>query len=199
MSEDRSFEELMARLHAGDEDAASQIYQEFASRLIRLARQRLDGRLCQKLDAEDVVQSVFKSFFVRQSQGQFELDNWESLWNLLVRIALRKCCHKKRAYYGPHRDVRREAVREPREDDSCLEWGAVAPEPQPDEAAMLAETVRQFLGGLSERERQVVELRLQGYTAAEISVRVGRTEYTVQGILKSVRKRLRPLLQDEEN
>ena len=40
------------------------------------------------------MQSVFKSFFVRQGQGQFELDNWDSLWGLLVRITLRKRNHK---------------------------------------------------------------------------------------------------------
>jgi RNA polymerase sigma-70 factor (ECF subfamily) len=199
MSENRSFDELMARLRAGDEGAASQIFQEFASQLIGLARQHLDSRLRQKLDAEDVVQSVFKSFFIRHGQGQFELENWDSLWGLLVRITLRKCSHKKRAYYGPHRDVRREAVRSPADDGSGLEWQGVAREPRPDEAAVLAEIVGQFLSELGDRERPIVELRLQGYTAPEISARVGRTEHTVQGILKRVRKRLRPLLQDEDN
>jgi hypothetical protein len=47
MSEYGSFDELMARLRAGDEDAESQIFQEFASRLSGLARQRLDSRLRQ--------------------------------------------------------------------------------------------------------------------------------------------------------
>jgi RNA polymerase sigma-70 factor (ECF subfamily) len=197
MSEQHSFDDVMARLRGGDQDAASQVFQQFASRLIGLTRQRLDSRLCQKLDAEDVVQSVFKSFFVRHGQGQFELANWDGLWGLLVRITLRKCVRKKRNFYGPQRDVRREAVPSPGEDGAGLEWEAVAREPRPEEAAVLAETVGQFLSGLNERDRPIVELRLEGYTAPEISTRVGRTEHTVQGILKRVRKRLRPLLEDE--
>ena len=36
MSENRSFDELMARLRAGDQDAWNQLFQEFASRLIGL-------------------------------------------------------------------------------------------------------------------------------------------------------------------
>jgi hypothetical protein len=32
---------------------------------------------------------------------------------------------------------------------------------------------------------------LQGYTVPEISTTVGRTEYTVEGVLKQVRKRLK--------
>jgi hypothetical protein len=63
MPEDRRFDELMARLQAGNEAAASQIY-EFASRLIGLARQHLDYRLCQELDAKDVVKSVFSRAFL---------------------------------------------------------------------------------------------------------------------------------------
>ena len=112
---------------------------------------------------------------------------------------LAQMCPQECAFYGPHRDVRREAVRSPGEDGSGLEWEGVAREPRPDEAAMLAETVGQLLNELGDREALIVELRLQGYTAPEISARIGRTEYTVQGVLKRVRKRLRPLLQDEDN
>jgi RNA polymerase sigma-70 factor (ECF subfamily) len=197
MSEQRSFVELMDRLRAGDKDAADQIFHEFTGRLIGLARHHLDRRLSQKLDADDIVQSVFKSFFVRYRQGEFELENRNSLWGLLVCITLRKCGRKKRNFYGPQRDVRKEAVLSPKDEGSGLEWEGVARDPLPEEAAVLAETVGQFLSGLTERERRIVELRLQGYTAPEISALVGRTEYTVQGILKRVRKRLRPLLQDE--
>ena len=62
MSTDGSFDQLMVRLRAGDPDAASVIFHGFVRRLIGLARTKLDAALQNKVDAEDVAQSVFKSF-----------------------------------------------------------------------------------------------------------------------------------------
>ena len=47
--------------------------------------------------------------------------------------------------------------------------------------------------GLDDRERNVLELRLQGYTVREIAAQVGRTEHTVDGVLKRIRRRLQRL------
>ena len=55
-----------------------------------LAGTRLNTRVRRQVDPEDVVQALFRSFFDRQAAGQFELENWNSLWSLLVRIAVRK-------------------------------------------------------------------------------------------------------------
>jgi hypothetical protein len=42
MAEDRSFAELLARLRAGDADAADRIFRHYAGPLTPLARSRLD-------------------------------------------------------------------------------------------------------------------------------------------------------------
>jgi RNA polymerase sigma-70 factor (ECF subfamily) len=190
MSGDPSFDDVMARLRAGEQDAARQVFQRFAGRLITLAHERLGSLVRPKLDAEDVVQSVFKSFFLRYSAGQFDLGDWDSLWGLLVVITLRKCGREIRHFHGPQHDVRREAAAV---GEAAAAWEALAGEPTPAEAAMLADTVEQFLGELGSRERRIFELRLQGCTVPEISAEVGRTEYTVEGMLRKIRKRLRHL------
>ena len=70
MPQSESFDDVMGRLRAGDQSAAAtEIFQRFARRLIGLARTRLDDRVRSKVDAEDVLQSVFRSFFVRQAVG----------------------------------------------------------------------------------------------------------------------------------
>ena len=73
MSEAREFDELMDLLASGDEDAAREVFLRFSSRLIAVTRNRLDKRILQKIDPEDVTQSVFRSFFARQANGSFEL------------------------------------------------------------------------------------------------------------------------------
>lgn len=194
MAAEPSFDVLMTQLQAGDAGAAEEIFHRFAGQLIALARRRLHAGVRPKVDAEDVVQSVFKSFFLRQADGRVEPANWESLWGLLVVITLRKCGRTVQYFSGLGRDVRRE-VASPGPDDSYAAFEAISREPTPEEAAALTETVEQVLRPLAERERQVLELRLQGYTVPEISTAVGRTEFTVEGILKKVRKHLRCVLQ----
>src|SRR4051794_31226371 len=86
MSADPAFANLMDRLRTGEQAAAKEIFQRFAWRLVALARTRLDSRIRLKVDPEDVMQSVFKSFFLRQSEGQFDLENWDGLWSLLTLL-----------------------------------------------------------------------------------------------------------------
>jgi RNA polymerase sigma-70 factor (ECF subfamily) len=193
VSDDSSFDDLMARLRAGDEAAAAQLFERFAHRLIALARSRLDRRLRQKMDAEDVVQSVLNSFFARFTHGQFDLHNWEGLWGLLVVITLRKCGRKAQFYSQARRDVSREVAGGADDEEVEASWAGIARDPTPDEAAVLADTVEQIVQGLKERERRIFELRLEGHSTVEISAQVGRSEHTVNWVLRRIRKRLQQL------
>jgi hypothetical protein len=76
ISADDSFAALMAGLCAGEPDAATAVFQRFTGRLIGLSRRRIDSRLRAKADSEDVVQSVYKSFFRRSSAGDFTF-SWD--------------------------------------------------------------------------------------------------------------------------
>lgn len=195
MSEHESFADLMARLKGGDQVAAREIFDQFARRLIGLARKRLDERLQPKMDPEDVMQSVFKSFFRVQRAGKLDLANWDSMWAVLTVITLRKCGHRSDYYRAACRNYIRE-TRQPATDDSVSDFQAIARDPTPSDAAMLTETVDQVLRDLQPREKQVVTLSLEGYSVPEISSQVGRTERTVHRVLKRVRERLEKM-QDE--
>jgi RNA polymerase sigma-70 factor (ECF subfamily) len=185
-----SFDDLMARVKAGDQEAATALFNRYAHALVALARSRLDQQLRPKLDPEDVMQSVWKSFFVRYVNGQYDVGGWDSLMGLLVVITLRKCSRKREYYQAARRDPRREVPAAPFGEDSDVGWEAVARDPSPPEAAMLAQTLEQVLANLEGRERQIVSLALQGYSHAEISAEVGRTERTVQRVLARVKRRL---------
>ena len=58
----------------GDEDAARQLFDRYAEQLVALARRRISQRLASRIDPEDIVQSVFRTFFHRAKQGQFHLE-----------------------------------------------------------------------------------------------------------------------------
>lgn len=199
MNTDPSFRDLMDRLHGGDEQAADEIFHRFASRLIALARRRLDTRLNRKIEPEDILQSVFRSFFLRQADGRITPHDWEHLWALLAKLTVRKCIGQVDHYRAARRDHRREADGSSSEDSVLPNWEALAREPSPDEAATLEDLVEKLLGGFEAREREIVSLHLQDFTAQEIRTEIGCSERTVYRVLQRARERLNRLIERIED
>jgi RNA polymerase sigma-70 factor (ECF subfamily) len=185
-----TFPALMTRLRAGDDDAASQVFSRFASQILDLARQKLHGSMRRKIDPEDVLQSVFRSFFVRHRQGRFDIENWDNLWGILLVMTLRKCHRRMHYHQADRRDLRREVSLG---SDSAPEvrWDLVAHGPTPAEAAVLTELVTCLMQALRPDDRGVLSMHLQGYTVAEISERNGCSVRTIHRALDRIKDRLR--------
>jgi RNA polymerase sigma-70 factor (ECF subfamily) len=189
MSTNDSFMGLVARLRAGDEDAASEIFRRFVRRLVALACRQFDARDRAGADPEGVVQSALGSFFARVGRSQLEFGGWEELWGLLVVITLRKCGKRRDYLRARRRDPGLRAVAEP---SDAAE--AVDRDPTPLEAVILADLVQRLLKGLDPTERGIMELTLEGYTAREVSERLGRSERSVWRVREGARRRLHRLI-----
>src|SRR5271166_5556359 len=153
MSAGDSFIELLSRLKKRDQDAESLVYLRFRDRLIALARSKLDGRIRQREDPEDVVQSAYRSFFRRCATGGFEFTDWDDLWSLLTVITVCKSMNHVEYHLAKRRSVTGEV--EGRSDDS--RQGRfdqfVDREPTPLEAVLLKETVEGLLRNLKPEYR----------------------------------------------
>src|SRR5689334_20930137 len=90
MPEPVSSSDFLQRLQQGEQDAVELLFTRYASRLARVAEQHLSHRLAARLDGEDVVQSVFRTFVRRCREGGFRLDGPGQLWRLLLVITQRK-------------------------------------------------------------------------------------------------------------
>ena len=183
MPHDLSFNSLFVGLRAGHQSAAAKVVADYTRRLIAVARNRL-RRFRAREDPEDVLQSVFKSFFLRCEQGQYRLESHEDLWRLLVSLTLHKCGHRIDYHDAECRDPAREVPARSQEDSSCQEWEALAREPSPAEAAMLIETEEQLLREMKPHQREIVRLSLEGQGSAQIARRVCLAQKTVQRALK---------------
>lgn len=168
-------------------------FERFSRRLIGLARTHLRGQLKNRVDPEDVVQSAYKSLFLRYGEGVLASEGWQGLWGLLTVITLRKCADRARYYATESRNSQREVDTQPRSVDSTPWFEAVGREPTPEEAAMLAETVGRLVSGLGDDDRIIVELSLQGFSTAEISEQTGRAERSVRRLRERIRKQLESL------
>jgi RNA polymerase sigma factor (sigma-70 family) len=185
---DSSFQDWMKRLRSGDDMAATHVFQRFADRLIRLAQARIGNRLKGKVEAGDVVQSVYRSFFVRNTQGSYEdygLNNWDSLWSLLALITVGKCAKKVRDLHAQKRDIDREI---PLGDGEV--WDVLGAEPSPESALLLSELVEELFTVAGERNRDILMLALQGNQSQEIATALGISQRRVQRVLQRVKSHL---------
>ncbi len=178
---------LLERFRAGDDQAAEALLARYLTRLTALARARLAPRLARRTDPEDIVFSVYRSFFVGARDGQYTLSRGGDLWRLLAAITKHKLLHHVRHATADRRsvdvEVALDAVAEPRSTDETA-------------AADLADEVEWVLTQLGPFARRVVELRLQGLALAEIAADTGRAERTVRRALAEVRTLLAGRLAD---
>ena len=101
--------ERTVNVKSGARTPNSADFARFTRRLIGLARAQLDVRLLHKIDPEDVVQSAYKSFFLRYGEESLASEGWDGLWGLLTTITLRKCADRVRYHRAERRDMAREA------------------------------------------------------------------------------------------
>src|SRR3954467_5884269 len=97
MLDEESVAGLILRIRGGDETAATELvrrYEPVIRRRVRVWLRMQDPRLGRVFESMDNTQSVLGSFFVRASQGQFELETPDQLVGLLVRMARHKLIHQ---------------------------------------------------------------------------------------------------------
>src|SRR5207248_9809576 len=96
---------LLRRLADGQETAADALYRRYAARIRALARAKLPEHLTARMDAEDVVQSVFRAFFQSARRGLYQVIDGEGLWCLLAAVTV----NKVRSLHAYHAAARRDA------------------------------------------------------------------------------------------
>ena len=180
---------LLWRFRDGDQDAATCLYVRYAKRLKSLVKKQCPAELTRWLEAEDIVQSVFLSFFRRARQGYYDVPDGEELWKLLLVLALHKIRDKSSYYHAAKRDVHLTLGGEGGR--RRLESQADAERSQLNHLQL---AVREILEELPPRCRVMVELRVEGYEVAEVALKTGRSRRTVERILQEARLKLGELL-----
>jgi RNA polymerase sigma-70 factor (ECF subfamily) len=132
-----------------------------------------------------VVQSVFRTFFGRVKENKFHLEGPDDLCKLLVRITVHKVLRKVAFHTAAKRAAGQEVGQEDESRERLVEL--LDRGPTPEAAAEFLDQLEHFFSTLSPLERQVVELRLQGYTTDEISTRLGTYDRKVRRIMERIR------------
>ncbi|WP_197528918.1 RNA polymerase sigma factor [Aeoliella mucimassa] len=183
---------LLRRFQRGEQDAATEIYTRYARRLQALAAKQTGVDLKSRFDPEDVVQSVFRTFFRRAAAGYYDVPPGEELWRLLLVLSL----HKVRDLAVHHRAQKRDVGKTWSVEES--DAGHTAPAPDDHLAyESLRQVVDELIHGMPESNRQIVELRIEGFEIGEIATKTGRAKRTIERTLQQFRERLRRLIDAE--
>jgi DNA-directed RNA polymerase specialized sigma24 family protein len=174
------------------EAAARLVWGRYLGALLTLARSHLSARVRCREDEEDVLQSMYKSFCLRQRRGDFDLASRDELWGLLVKITLRKARNTANRHVQGKRDIRREDVGPTTdrggEPSGNLFDGIDSDGPTPAEAALLNEALERRFQSLADPIlRQIALAKLEGYTNQEIAGELDCTVRTVERKLDRIR------------
>lgn len=202
MTGDGSVSRWINGLKAGEQDAAQKLWERYAGQLIRMARRRLGTAPRSVIDEEDVAQTVFSTICRGATDGRFQkVNNRDELWWLLVAITRQKVADHMRREGA----LKRGAGRVHSESQFLGLAGEsafdriMADEPTPDFLAMLDEQFQRLLGLLrDDRLREIVILRLEGYTVAEIAKKLGIGIRAVERKLQLIRSKFVTCLNQAE-
>jgi RNA polymerase sigma-70 factor (ECF subfamily) len=183
--------DLLTRWQAGDERAAEELFRRYADRLIALARSRLSTKLAGRVDAEDVVQSAYRSFFADARAGGYSIERGGDLWRLLVSITLHKLQDQVDRHTAGKRSIDQEQAFGNDDSFPGIRPQLLSREPSPVEAATLADELEQVMRCLQPVERRMLELRLQGYNLEEIGAAMDCSERTAIRTLNRVKEHLK--------
>ncbi|MGL5097561.1 MAG: RNA polymerase sigma factor, partial [Planctomycetia bacterium] len=153
-----SDEILLDRFRQGEEEAATYLYQRYATRLRAMAQHKTASDLSARVEPDDIVQSAFRSFFRRAAAGQYHVPASDDLWKLLFVITL----HKIHSQGSHHRAARRDV----RATVSGEKWFGATPANRNLEDVACIELrllIDDMLAKLPEVQQRMIQLRMEGH------------------------------------
>lgn len=180
--------EILENYLNGEDTAAKAIFDRYTTRLIGLAKKNMSQKMQSRVDAEDIVQAVYQSFFLKTDKDnqKIELKRNGSLWNLLAAMTVKKVLKRVDYEFAQKRTPNRE-------ESNAFILDLLENEPTPDDSVMLIEQLTVFMAQLKERDRNIFQLRLQGESREVIATQLNIAETTVRRVLSSIFNTLQDL------
>jgi RNA polymerase sigma-70 factor (ECF subfamily) len=175
-TEPPSLDALLERLNSGDEAAATQVFQAYEPYLRMVVRRQFSGRLRAKFDSVDIVQSVWADLWSGFRAGTWKFTDSAHLRAFLVRVT-------RNRFLNRVRDHRHALDHEQSYSDSQLPEEASAPQPRPSEMAQAHDLWDRLLELCPPAHRELLRLKRQGLTLAELAAHTGLHPSSVRRVL----------------
>ena len=179
MSPDGSIPRCLSGIRRNESEAIEIVWNRYRQALVRVADRTLNSSPRKGADEEDAAVTAFNTFVRRAADGQFyRLNNRHDLWSLLTAITVRKALK-----------LRRKEERAPLEIDPGELACALDTLPQQEMVTMFEDQLSFLFEQLGDPQlREIVLLKLEGYTNQEIAERFGRHVSFTERKLRLIRK-----------
>jgi RNA polymerase sigma-70 factor (ECF subfamily) len=188
MTEAPDFDLLLTAARSGDEAAMQQLIEGYEPELRIVARNRIGSSLRPHLDTIDLVQSVHRSLMIGLRDARFDITSPQKLIALAVTIVQRKAAKhwrhlKRQQRLSGHEESKKDLV------ETMLSLRTA----REDELSEITtrDLLSQWLEKMDAVERQLIELRLDGYSTVEIAHQLQLDADVLRVKLSRLRKRLR--------
>lgn len=177
-----TFAELLARARGGDGEAVRALARQYEPDLLIAARVHLGPALRPYLDSVDLVQSVHRSLLAGLRNDKFAVADARSLLALALTMVRRKVARQWRR----HRRQVRPAENQPLDALVTVSRRGAGPAAE----AQVRDGLARLWRELDADDRELIGLRLDGWTTAEAARRLGKTPEALRVRLYRLRKRL---------
>jgi RNA polymerase sigma-70 factor (ECF subfamily) len=178
-----SLDTMLEKLSTGDSEAAALVFHTYEPILRAIVRRRLSPPLRAKFDSMDVVQSVWADVLIGFRENRRAFASRAHLRAFLTRVTYNHFID----HYRHHGLAI--AHEQPLQDDESPELPA-SDEPRPSEVAEADELWHSLLKLCPPSRREVLELKREGLTLAEIASRTGMHEGSIRRLLYDLAKRM---------
>lgn len=198
------FAACLEEIRKGQLEAIDEVFQRYFARSVRYAKARVHMHESPLIDPEMAVASAIGSLISRVRRGAYpDLDNERDFWNLLARVVERKISKYRRYNYADKRSPGQRLLSvDSLGDSSDAEASKAAPpgaEVSPLAQAIADETLQLLLERLTQEEtRDVLLLRMEGFSFVQIAEHMGRSRGWVQRRCEEIRRAAQALLTDDE-
>ncbi len=172
---------LLDEMRAGSGDAFERFYRRFKRVVKREIRKKLNSKVRRIADSEDFCQSVMKSFFINDLNGEFNTESdVEKFLNIVTRGKVIDEIRKRlnTQAYNMNNDCQLEEA----------EFGdsGVSDTTTPSQIVSAQEQRHRLYDDTSERDRKIIELKEAGESNVSIAKIVGTCTKTVRRVIDKI-------------
>lgn len=179
---------LLGYWKAGEQDAATEFHRRYVEKLLSLIQRNLAKRFSTRVDAEDVADSVLRTFFGAVADGRQQISPSDDVWKLLQTIALNKVRNHAKFHDAQKRSVRR----------TVSDYVAIEPlgEPTEQEAVEITDLIENLVRSLEAPVAKTMEMLLAGNSVDEISAALNVSTRSVRRYREQIADQLKTALEE---